>query len=88
MNSSKNSDPFCVSFSHSFSERLRNHSWLLSEKEEDSMGSYRIIDCIHSYSSVTKQEELLEAQADLKTVTLFLLFCHRRAGIGRSTHGS
>jgi len=88
MNSSKNSDPFRVSFSHSFSERLRNHSWLLSEKEEDSMGSYRIIDCIHSYSSVTKQEELLEAQADLKTVTLFLLFCHRRAGIGRSTHGS
>jgi hypothetical protein len=52
------------------------------------MGSYRILDCIHSYSSVTKQEELLEAQADLKTVTLFLLFCHKRAGIGRSTHGS
>jgi hypothetical protein len=36
------------------------------------MESYRILDCIHSYSSVTKEEELLEAQADLKTATLIL----------------
>jgi hypothetical protein len=72
VNSSKNSDPFHVSFSHSFSERLRNHSCLLSEKEEDLMESYRILDCIHSYSSVIKEEELLEPQADLKTATLIL----------------